>query len=89
MIITFDHNNSCLLEEFDDNRKKLIDLHSKKLINNYKVENFDYLEQTAFSIGYKDKKPYLFSTIFRRDWWPIGCYRSHTSASFCWCYHSK
>ena len=75
MIITFDHNNSSLLEEFDDNRKKLIDLYSEKLINNYKVENFNYLEQTAFSIGYKDKKPYLFSTIFRRDWWPIGCYR--------------
>ena len=42
MIITFDHNNSSLLEEFDDNRKKIIDLYSEKLINNYKVENFNY-----------------------------------------------
>jgi hypothetical protein len=75
MIITFDHNNHALLEEFDNNRKKLIDLYSGKLIDNYKIENFNYQDQTAFSIGYKDTSPYLFSTIFRRDWWPLGCYR--------------
>jgi hypothetical protein len=46
-----------------------------KLSQNYSKENFVFAEQESFSIGYKDQNPYLFSTIFRRDWWPVGVYR--------------
>jgi hypothetical protein len=75
MIVTFDYTNTELLSEFDASRKKLISMYAGKIIENYKIENFNYQEQTAFSIGYKNNKPYLFSTIFRRARWPEGCYR--------------
>ena len=42
---------------------------------NYSCSNFNFLEQEAFSIGYKNNNPFLFSTIFRRPQWPIGAYR--------------
>lgn len=75
MIVTFNHTDTELLSVFETSRKKLISMYSGKLIENYKVENFNYQEQTAFSIGYKNNKPYLFSTVFRRNLWPEGCYR--------------
>jgi hypothetical protein len=75
MIVTFDHTDTDLLTLFDISRKKLIGMYSGKIIENYKVENFNYQDQTAFSIGYKNNKPYLFSTIFRRTSWPKDCYR--------------
>lgn len=75
MIVTFDHTDTELLSVFDTSRKKLISMYSGKIIENYKIENFNYQEQLAFSIGYKDNTPYLFSTIFRRNRWPKGCYR--------------
>jgi len=75
MIVTFDHTDTDLLSLFDVSRKKLIGMYSGKIIENYKVENFNYQDQTAFSIGYKNNKPYLFSTIFRRTRWPKDCYR--------------
>lgn len=75
MIVTFDHTNVELLSIFDTSRQKLISMYSGKIIENYKIENFNYQEQLAFSIGYKDNSPYLFSTIFRRNRWPKGCYR--------------
>lgn len=64
-----------MMAEFDKARKKLLELDNDKLIENYLQQNFNYADQTAFSIGYKNSEPYLFSTIFRRDWWPDDCYR--------------
>ena len=54
MIVTFDHTDTDLLSLFDVSRKKLIGMYSGKIIENYKVENFNYQDQTAFSIGYKN-----------------------------------
>ena len=75
MIITFQHDNKELLKVFDNSRINFIKKNNNdKLIENYS-KWFNYQEQLAFSIGYKNNCPYLFSTIFRRDWWPEGCYR--------------
>jgi hypothetical protein len=46
-----------------------------KLSENYQLKNFSYKEQEVFTIGYKDNDPHIFSTIFRRPWWPPGAYR--------------
>lgn len=73
MIKTFDITDS-LIELFDQERIKQ-SLRDDKLSSNYSKENFVFAEQESFSIGYKDQTPYLFSTIFRRDWWPAGAYR--------------
>ncbi len=75
MIKTFLSSDTSLLQEFDLAREELIREFPDKLVSNYTLENFNYNEQTAFSIGYKNNSPFLFSTIFRRQWWPEGAYR--------------
>jgi len=63
-----------LISVFDQYRKQQ-ELSGDKLSSNFKLENFRYADQEVFTIGYKDNNPYLFSTIFRRPWWPHGAYR--------------
>jgi hypothetical protein len=73
MIKTFDINNP-LIKEFEEGRK-LQENRGDYFSSNYSLDNFVFNDQTAFSIGYKNNKPYLFSTIFRRPSWPQGAYR--------------
>jgi hypothetical protein len=63
-----------LLLVFDEFRSQQ-EMVGDRLSSNFKLENFCYADQEVFTIGYKDNNPYLFSTIFRRPWWPRGAYR--------------
>lgn len=73
MIKTFCMNDP-LIKEFETGRQ-IQELRDDYFSTNYTLDNFKFEDQTAFSIGYKNNKPYLFSTIFRRPWWPLGVYR--------------
>ena len=73
MIRLFSHEDD-LISVFDEYRKQQ-ELAGDKLSENFKLENFPYADQEVFTIGYKDNTPYIFSTIFRRPWWPVGAYR--------------
>ena len=72
-IILFDHSDAPM-EEFDLHRL-LVTNGGHRLSRNYSSKQFVYKEQEVFSIGYKNDVPHLFSTVYRRDWWPIGTYR--------------
>ena len=63
-----------LISTFEEFRKQQ-ESRNDKLSHNYSCSNFNFLEQEAFSIGYKNNNPFLFSTIFRRQQWPTGAYR--------------
>lgn len=73
MIKTFNINDPLLLV-FEEYRKQQ-EFRNDKLSCNYSPANFKFVEQEAFSIGYRNNAPLLFSTIFRRPQWPVGAYR--------------
>lgn len=73
MIQTFKIDDP-LISIFEEHRKQQ-EFRNDKLSQNYSLLNFNFEEQEAFSIGYKNSNPLLFSTIFRRDMWPVGAYR--------------
>jgi hypothetical protein len=73
MIHTFKLDDP-LISTFESFRKEQ-EFRNDKLSHNYSALNFNFLEQEAFSIGYKNNIPFLFSTIFRRTSWPEGAYR--------------
>lgn len=73
-IILFDHSNDAQMREFDLHRLSVTNS-GHRLSKNYSAKDFAYNEQEIFSIGYKNSIPHLFSTVYRRDWWPTGTYR--------------
>lgn len=73
-IIVFDHNNDALMQEFDSHRLSVANS-GHRLSKNYSSKDFVYNEQEIFSIGYKNDISHLFSTVYRRNWWPNGTYR--------------
>lgn len=75
MIELFDHS---------DDRAKIFDYYrdleaksDSPLASNYNTKNFILSEQSILSYYKKDidSDPSTFSTIYRRNWWPQGCYR--------------
>lgn len=72
-IILFDQS-APQITEFDTHRL-IVENSNHKLSKNYRAQDFVYAEQEIFSIGYKNNIPYLFSSIYRRPWWPLGTYR--------------
>lgn len=73
MIQTFKIDDP-LISTFEEYRKQQ-EFRNDKLSQNYSLLNFKFEDQEAFSIGYKNSNPELFSTIFRRQMWPSGAYR--------------
>ncbi len=73
MIKTFNIDDP-LISIFENFRKEQ-ESRNDPLSYNYSRLNFNFSEQEAFSIGYKNNNPFLFSTIFRRAQWPLGAYR--------------
>lgn len=72
-IILFDHNDARI-QEFDLHRLSVANS-GHRFSSNYSSKDFVYKEQLVFSIGYKNDVPHLFSTVYRRSWWPVGTYR--------------
>jgi hypothetical protein len=60
-----------------DNYRQIEASSNHKFSNNYNNENFSLVEQTALTFFKKSEnsEPSIFSTIYRRDWWPVGVYR--------------
>jgi len=57
--------------------RQIESLGNSRLAKNYSPSNFVLSEQAMLSFYQKNESmnPSLFSSIFRRDWWPKGCYR--------------
>lgn len=75
-MIKFFAHDSTLAAKF--NYYKSIEHSSNHVLSeNYSDENFVLNEQTILCFYQLDEmsEPSLFSTIYRRDWWPDGCYR--------------
>lgn len=70
----FSVDNHALLELYKEHCLKIADS-NRYLRDNYKLENLEIDKQEVFTIGFKNNEPFLFSSIYRRSYWPVGCYR--------------
>lgn len=73
-ILIFNKSNLELLTIYK-NLAQDISNSTHYLASNYYENNLDIDNQEIFTIALKNKNPFLFSSIYRRDYWPSGCYR--------------
>jgi hypothetical protein len=61
---------------FENYNKKHLEINFR-LKKNYQTENFNLDDQCVLTYYKKDisSDPTIFSTIYRRNWWPVGVYR--------------
>lgn len=59
---------------FEEGRRIEMEL-DHHLRDNYRPGNFELGEQEQLTIYFENGSPSMYSSIYRRDWWPEGCYR--------------
>ena len=75
MLFLFEHQDSRA--EIFDRYRQIEAVSDSRLAKNYNKKNFKLNEQLVLSYYQKDdsSEPSIFSTVYRKDFWPSGVYR--------------